>query len=248
MTPLKADLSNLVIRIIFLLLPGAIGASLYWKLKGRAARKDWEDLLEVIIFSLLSYGIYALIVHVINWKWPSAAVQFTAFRALFDDKVSVRWQDVFYSSLIGVLLALAASYSYQFKVINRLGKLIRATTRFGDEDVWDFVHRSPNVRGGWVVVRDHKLNLYYSCWIQAFSDSGKERELLLRDVDVYDNTSAELRYKTPVMYISRKQDELTIETLLPSTVQEQEDLIAEQPYEQQAIAENANKEIPHGKK
>jgi hypothetical protein len=97
-----------------------------------------------------------------------------------------------------------------------VGKAIRATTRFGDEDVWDFVHRSPDVRGGWVVVRDHKLNLYYYCWIQAFSDSGKERELLLRDVDVYDNASAEWRYKTPVMYLSRKQDELTIETSLDS--------------------------------
>jgi len=181
-------------------------------MKGRATRKDWEDFLEVIVFSLFSYAIYAFIVSFINWKW-SAGVEFTAFEAFLDDRIAVRWQDIFFSSVVGVGVALIASYSYQFKIINRFGKLVRATQRFGDEDVWDFVHRSPDVRGGWVIVRDHKLNLYYTCWIQAFSDSGKERELLLREVDVYDDASAEWRYNTPVMYLSRKQDELTIEIL-----------------------------------
>ncbi|MCA1576628.1 MAG: DUF6338 family protein [Acidobacteria bacterium] len=217
------DISALVIRIIFLLLPGAVAASIYWKMKGRATRKDWEDFLEVIVFSLFSYAVYASIVHLINWNW-SAGVQFTAFDAFFDDRVAVRWQDIFFSSLAGVCVALIASYSYQFKIINKFGKLVGATQRFGDEDVWDFVHRSPDVRGSWVIVRDHKLNLYYTCWIQAFSDSGKERELLLREVDVYDDASAEWRYSTPVMYLSRKQDELTIEIL---SVPDQNELTTE---------------------
>lgn len=243
---MKADLSTLVIRIIFLLVPGAIGATLYWKLKGRATRKDWEDILEVIIFSLLSYAVYALIVTVLDWKWPNAGIQFTAFQAFFDDRIAVRWQDVFFSSIVGVFLALVASYSYQFKLVNKVGKKIRATTRFGDEDVWDFVHRSPDVRGSWVVVRDHKLNLYYSCWIQAFSDSGKERELLLRDVDVYDNTSAECRYKTPVMYLSREKDDLTIETRLSSDDEQQAKLGTAVSSTTQNAGGSPNTEVTNG--
>ena len=234
------DISALVIRIIFLLLPGAVAASIYWKMKGRATRKDWEDFLEVIVFSLFSYAIYAVIVYFINWKW-SAGVQFTAFDAFFDDKIAVRWQDIVFSSLTGVGVALIASYSYQFKIINRFGKLVRATQRFGDEDVWDFVHRSPDVRGGWVIVRDHKLNLYHTCWIQAFSDSGKERELLLREVDVYDDASGEWRYSTPVMYLSRKQDELTIEIL---SVPDKDQLI-EKPTE---TGQGTQKELTNGKR
>jgi hypothetical protein len=205
------DMSALVIRIVLLLLPGALGASFYWKLKGRTERKDWEDLLEVSIFSLLSYGLYGFAVKFINWKWNSG-VQFTALEAFLNESVSVRWQDILTSSIIGLGLAFVAAYSYQFKAINKFGKLIRATTRFGEEDVWDFLHRSKQMRGAWVVVRDHKVGLYYSCWIQAFSDSGKERELLLREVNAYDNASAEWRYKTDIMYLSRKQDDLTIET------------------------------------
>jgi hypothetical protein len=209
------DISGLVIRIIFLLLPGAIGSTLYWKLRGRVRRKDWEDLLEVVIFSLLSYAFYALLLHLINGAWETG-FKFTAFEAFFDEKAAVRWQDVLNSSLVSVILAVLASYSYRFNLINRIGKRLGATTRFGDEDVWDFFHHSPNVRGEWVTVRDHKLNLYYFGWVEAFSDSGKQRELLLREVSVYDNSTGECMYKTEALYLSRKQDDLTIEATMVS--------------------------------
>jgi hypothetical protein len=58
--------------------------------------------------------------------------------------------------------------------------------------------------------------LYYFCWIQSFSDSGKERELLLRDVDVFSEESGECLYKIDIMYISRKQDEITLEATIQS--------------------------------
>jgi hypothetical protein len=109
-----------------------------------------------------------------------------------------------------------AAYSYRFKWLNKVGQKIGATTRFGDEDIWDFTFRSPAVRGQWVTVRDHKLKLNYFCWVQAFSDTGKDRELLLREIDVYNDETGECLYKTDVMYLSRKSDELTIEALIAS--------------------------------
>lgn len=208
-------ISGLVIRIIFLLLPGAIGSTLYWKLRGRVRRKDWEDLLEIVIFSLLSYASYAFLLHLINGAWGTDFL-FTAFEAFFDEKAAVRWQDVLNSSLVSVILAVLASYFYRFNLINRIGKRIGATTRFGDEDVWDFFHHSPNVRGEWVTVRDHKLDLYYFGWVEAFSDSGKQRELLLREVSVYDNSTGECMYKTEAVYLARKPDDLTLEASILS--------------------------------
>ena len=209
------DISNVVIRVIFLLLPGAIGSSLYWKLRGRVSRKDWEDLLEIIIFSLLSYAFYALLVHLINGALATG-IEFTAFEAFFNEKAAVRWQDVLNSSLVSVILALSASYSYRFNLVNRIGKRIGATNRFGDEDVWNLFHHSPNVRGAWVTVRDHKLNLYYFGSIEAFSDSGKQRELLLRKVSVHDNSTGDCIYKTDALYLSRNADDLTLEATIVS--------------------------------
>jgi hypothetical protein len=106
------------------------------------------------------------------------------------------------------------AYIKTYNLINRFGQKVKATTRFGDEDVWEFINRSPDFKNNWITVRDHKLRLNYSCWIEAFSDSGKERELLLREVKVYsDETCAEL-YSVDTLYLSRKSDEITLEANL----------------------------------
>ena len=215
------DISGLAVRIIFLLLPGAIAASLYWKLKGRATRKDWEDFLEVIIFSIFSYLLYAICTYVLgcfNFAWIRLGLQaktFTQFQAFFDEKVPLDLAEVFYVSLLSIPLAVLASYSYEYKWLDKVGQKIRVTRRFGDEDVWDFFLRSPNIKENWAIIRDHKLNLYYFCWIETFSDSGKVRELVLREVHVYDEYGTE-RYKADLMYLSRKEDELSIEVVIAS--------------------------------
>lgn len=211
------DISGLVIRIIFLLLPGALASSLYRKLKGRTTRKDWEDFLEIIIFSILSYIAYALILSVINYlrtKYGYASVSFSAFNAFFDEKAVIRWQEVLFASIIAVVLSFAAAFTYTKRHVNRIGNFIGVTNHVGEEDIWYFFLNSPDVQ--WVFVRDHKANIAYRCWIQYYSDPYKERELLLRDVDVYTNSTGELLYKRDAIYLSRKHDELTIEVPLES--------------------------------
>jgi hypothetical protein len=204
-------MSVFIVRILFLLLPGAIASSIYWKLKGRNTQKDREDLFQIVIFSLLSYLTYAAITSLLSlfdFLWIRIGLQakaFSYFKPFFDEKLPLDFAEVFYTCLIAIPLGIIASYLYTHKTINKIGQKIGATTRFGDEDVWDFFHRSPDVRGNWITVRDHKMNLYYFCWIQSFSDSGKERELLLRDVDVFDNENGKHLYKIDVMYIGLSQ-------------------------------------------
>lgn len=210
-----------IVRILFLLLPGAIASSIYWKLKGRSTQKDWEDFFEIIIFSLISYLIYALITFVLglfNVWWVGIglrAKEFSYFQPVFDEKLTLDLAEVFYTCLIAIPLGVIASYLNTYKTINKIGQKIGATTRFGDEDVWDFINRSPDFKGQWVTIRDHKLKLNYACWIEAFSDSGKERELLLREVNVYSDETCELLYNVDILYLSRKADEISLEANLP---------------------------------
>lgn len=75
--------------------------------------------------------------------------------------------------------------------------------------MWEYLYNSPNVE--WVFIRDHKLDLIYYGWIAAFSEAKEERELLLRDVDVYENIYGKPLYKTDAMYISRNKFDLTVE-------------------------------------
>lgn len=209
------SLSSFLIRIIFLALPGIIGTRLYHKLKGRRPQKDWEDVVEIAIFSVLSYGLYGLIVwaaHSLGWASPS----FTAFEALANENVSIRWSEIAIACLIGVSISFVSALFYYQKLINRVGQAFGVSSRFGDEDVWDFFHNVQNI--DWLFVRDHKLNVTYFGWIQVFSDSEKERELLLRDVRVYSNSEVEdgsatgkFLYEASVIYLSRNRYDITIE-------------------------------------
>ncbi|MBF8276038.1 MAG: hypothetical protein HW390_1111 [Candidatus Brocadiaceae bacterium] len=69
-----------------------------------------------------------------------------------------------------------------------------------------------NIKGTvWVAVRDHKNNLIYDGWVQAFSDDSKDAELLLRDVSIYNNDSGECLYQVGAVYLSRKREDISIE-------------------------------------
>jgi hypothetical protein len=54
------SLSALVIRLIFLGLPGVIAYKLYKRLRGRSPKRQWEDVLDIAVFSILSYLSAAL--------------------------------------------------------------------------------------------------------------------------------------------------------------------------------------------
>lgn len=209
------SLSSFLIRIVLLVIPGIVCSLLYRTLRGRTSRKDWEDYLEILVFSFICYSVYGFFAYIISLIRPTDDA-FAALRAFTNENVPIDkpvGDAIIWASLIAIPVAFIASYVDSNKVITKLGQKLKVTARFGDEDVWDFLHHSPSIRGNWVTVRDHKLKLNYSCYIQAFSDSGKERELLLGDVSVYNDATRECLYKTDLMYISRKNDELTVEAV-----------------------------------
>lgn len=209
-------LSSFLIRIVLIVIPGIVGSIFYRSLRGKASRKDWEDYLEIVAFSLLSYGAYGLIVYVVS-RFHATDDPFGAFKALTNEGLPIDpaiGHAILFSSLLSVPLAFVISYVDEYKLINKFARLVKASKRFGDEDVWDYFNRSPDIK--WVYVRDLKNDLYYYGWIQAWSDPHKERELLLREVDVYKRSTAELLYSADVVYLSRKHDDLTIEADLVS--------------------------------
>ena len=63
----------------------------------------------------------------------------------------------------------------------------------------------------WIVLRDHRFGLAYKGWIQLYSDSGMSRELLLNDVEVFDNASGARLYDVARFYVSRDQHEISVE-------------------------------------
>ncbi len=78
------SISSFLIRIILLVIPGIIGSLLYRSLRGKASRKDWEDYLEILVFSFLAYGVYGLLVRLFN-----AGDALVTFRAFTNENVPI---------------------------------------------------------------------------------------------------------------------------------------------------------------
>jgi hypothetical protein len=231
------SLSSFIIRLIFLALPGILSSKLYRALVGKPTTKDWEDVLEIGLFSLVIYSLYGTGIAVLNWfGWVTGFP--TALQAFSDETIPIPWGEIPIACVIGVFVALIAAYGHKFNVINRIGIKLRATRWYGDSDLWDMFFERPVA--GWVYVRDHKRELVYLGWVDAYSDAGKERELILNNVSVFREGEGEIEgpiYTSPWMYISRDKYEWTIETTQSTTSQpsnEDKEEIIEQRREEQA--------------
>ncbi|MFX0201725.1 MAG: hypothetical protein ACFFCW_36895 [Candidatus Hodarchaeota archaeon] len=205
------SVSSLLIRIIFLAVPGILSYMLFRKLTGRIKREKWEECCQIILFSLMIYGTYSVLVWLYGLCMKSP-IEVAFFKAVLDENVAIEWGEIVIVSLLAVPIAFVASAIHTYKLLNTLGRLIRVTRRFGDEDIWDYFHNLPDIpEYEWVLVRDHKINLLYFGWIEAYSESYKDRELLMGDVSVYDNDSGKPLYDVERLYFCRDKYDITIE-------------------------------------
>lgn len=207
------ELNDFVNRLILLLLPGIIAYKVYQKLRGRKTKKDWEDLVNILIFALLSYIVYgfcnSLRISIRPFFILSNYQPGSAFIKLIDNTLPIDWWEIIWSCALGIIIAYIASYISRYKLLNRFGQLIRATKRYGDEDVWDYFNNRDKVE--WLVVRDHKTNVYYFGYIKVFSEDREAlRELVLNDVSVYSSEGDHL-YNCKTIYLARESSDLTIE-------------------------------------
>lgn len=225
------DASGFLVRVIFLAVPGIVSYMLFRKLVGRSKGEKWEEWLKIVLFSLIIYGSYSLLARLFgHFGWGSGELVF--FKAALDEDVAIEWSEIVIASLIGVPVALIATTIQTYRLVYFLGRHIRVTRRFGDKDVWDYFHSLPNTpEYEWVFVRDHKTELVYYGWICAYSESEKERELLMRDVDVYTNDKGTFLYKTRMLYLCRNRYDLTIE--IPVIKQKSQEKVQDETKEPQ---------------
>ena len=212
------SITSFLIRIIFIFIPGLICYFLFSQLTGRRAKEHWQNFLVILTFSVLCYFSYFVLVTMLNsliklLNPSSRGIELFFIKSIFDEKVPLNWNEIILVSIIGFAMSYVFALYYNKNIVTVLGILVKVTTRYGDEDVWNFFHNVvPDIE--WVVVRDHKLDLLYYGWIDAYSDSGENRELFLKEASVHDNETGDFLYKVESMYISRDRFDLTIEVPL----------------------------------
>ncbi|MET3684442.1 hypothetical protein ABID56_002579 [Alkalibacillus flavidus] len=193
-------MSVLLIRILFLAVPGLVGYLIYNQLAYRVNKKNWEDFSLVFIFSLLSYTIYGFL----------SSKELNSVNAALDPDMSLDWNEIVIASGIAVILGFFTPLFSTYKLINKLGNGLRITNRFGDADIWDYFHNSKEI--DYVVVTDLKTGLIYYGYISHFSDPYEKRELIMTDVKIFNEfeNGVEEVETVEYLYFSREHNEFTI--------------------------------------
>lgn len=212
-------ITETALRLLLLFFPGIVAYYVVDALTEHPRRQSFEVLLLSFTFGVGSYVFLHLLYGLLNvasgWFSVQSSLSVTFFDSLASKQPAIELREIVYATLCAVALAILLSALLNYKLLHRIAHALRVSRKFGDLDVWSFVFNSPEVE--WVVVRDLAHNLAFEGWVQAFSPTFAQNELLLRDVKVLENDSGKEMYTIGALYISRNQDDLTIEIPMATT-------------------------------
>jgi hypothetical protein len=121
----------------------------------------------------------------------------------------IPFEAVIKAILASVLIGFICAGLDNYKIINRIGKFLRLTTKYGDENLYSYFLGADNVNE--VYFRDIPNNITYHGMINFYSETTDFKEIVLRDVKVYDYASSKFMYELDKVYLSRPKDDIIIE-------------------------------------
>ncbi len=196
-----------IIQIALIFLPGIIWAGIDSKYASKRERNDLRLTAKAFSFGIASYVTLFVIYGLLG-------VEFDVFKSLASNDGTVALKDItdeiFFATLLSLVLAVVWVYAVNYKWMVRILHKIRATKKYGDEDVWDYIFNSPGPISNYVHYRDFEKKIVYSGWVYVFSETDRLRELVLNDVQVYD-FEGNLLYDMPHVYLARSPDDMHIE-------------------------------------
>lgn len=204
----------LVLTLVVIFIPGIIWARLDAKYASQTKPSQFDFTLNIFVFGLTAY-VVTFLIYLLPCIKNVASFNLTAIEIGSEEAQGILNKTIVDEIIIATFVSLILSPLWlainQRKYISRFLQLIKATNRYGDEDVWDFTLNSTGKEARYVNIRDSKTGLTYCGYVEVFSEAPDLRELLLRSVMVYETESATLVLEVPRLYIAREPKEMTIE-------------------------------------
>lgn len=206
------DISELTVKLLFLFLPGIITRLMIERLTVPHDKNQLYFFLHAFTAGVLAYTEYGLALAA--WSLAvqgEARVDVHFLSNLVDSKQPLVYNEVVSVCAIAIINGFVLSALINRSYLNRFARWLGATKRFGNFDVWGYVCNSPIDSLKWVRVRDHRHDICYEGWVEAFSDTNSGCELFLREVRVFKNESGEPLYSIPGIYLSQDPEDVAIE-------------------------------------
>lgn len=197
------EISELTLKLILLLIPGSIACILYERLTIHKQWNSFKFITNAILFGAISYVLAQILFNICRVD-PS----FDTFWKNLPTK-EIPFQVIIKASIVSMLVGLIATGLDHYKLINKFGKWIKLTNKYGDENLYSYFLNAKDTDE--VYARDIDNNLTYHGLINSYSENDEIKEILLVDVVVYDYTSSEELYLLDKIYLSRSKENLIIE-------------------------------------
>ena len=205
------NITDFTIRLLLLFLPGLICAYLVDTFTTHKERKPFFFILQSFVYGFILYLIYWILIYFLSKVgFKSCLPKVSFMEALLNKNSPISFLEIIIVCSFAVIFSYIFSWILNKNIHFKIAYKLSVTNKFAEADVWEFTFNSKDI-DEWVTVRDHKYNLAYLGWANAFSENSNKPELLLRDVSVYDNTTGERLYQIGCMYISRNREDITLE-------------------------------------
>jgi hypothetical protein len=208
-------MSELTLKLIVILVPGALAVFIYNRL---TTHKEWSSFIfttNAIILGFFSYLCLQIFVnipvlaHNIAGKGTSKAYTLLQTFSLLSDSKLIPYREVFYSSVFSVLLAYLWSYINQRRFVNRLAQYLKISWKYGDENLYSHFLEASDTHI--VYIRNPRLNLTYRGQVRSFAETETISEISLANVTVYSYDNSDVLYEVEKIYLSFNKADIIIE-------------------------------------
>jgi len=203
---MNLTVSTLFFELALIFIPGFIWMKIHSRYGFKGEKTQFDLILNAFIFGVLSYGFLYVAYRYKGWPLKIFDLDLDS-RKLIQPEIFPEILAAIVISVIGGVLSL---YVENRKLFTRFVQNIGATRTYGDKDVWDFVFNSSSRAAIFVHFRDFEQRATYAGFVEVFSESGPLREIVLRDVTVYDFEQAEL-YRLRGLYLAKERENIHIE-------------------------------------
>lgn len=208
-------MSQLVVTLIVIMLPGIIAAIISDKITFHAKWDSFKFGLYSLVLGVLSYGglqaSYLLIDIVragglpVQWTWLGI------WQAALKAEAGVNAMEVFFAAVFAFPVALIASFCVNHKIFNKTARLLGVSTKFGDENLFSYFMGGKDV--DWIYIRDKPDDLTYEGQVISYAENPSCHEVVLADVKVYRYSDSEFLYEVPFVYLCKPFGSIVIESI-----------------------------------
>jgi hypothetical protein len=203
---MNLTVSTLFFELAIIFIPGILWMKIHSRYGFKGDRTQFDLILNAFIFGVVSYAMLYVIYQIIGRPLK-------IFDLDSDNKKLLQpeiFPEILAAIIISVVGAVLTLYFENHKLFTRFVQKIGATKTYGDEDIWDFMFNSSSPDVDFVHFRDFEQRVTYAGIVEVFSESEKLREIVLRDVVVYDFEGMEM-YRVPRLYLARARENIHIE-------------------------------------